>query len=204
MARKPRGLPTTEQEVGSDIPAAADQQEETSLATGKDRHIELEDEPSVQLHGPNEGPDALTAPAPVQVPGALTRELEKAEADWNAWESQRDAIVKTLTSVRQRATALLARITGQSATPAATTGVRPARRGRPPGSGRKRGRPAKAARAALGPMGVKRGPGRPPGSGTKKTATKAAKKVGRRKFTPEQRAEAAERMKAYWAERRKA
>ena len=48
---------------------------------------------------------------------------------------------------------------------------------------------------------ARRGPGRPKESG--KTAAKT-KKAGRREFTPEQRKAQSEKLKAYWAARRKA
>lgn len=66
---------------------------------------------------------------------------------------------------------------------------------------------------ALRELGVKRGPGRPRGSGKKAvTASPDGKngKIGKdgkkvtKNWSPEARKAAAERMKRYWAERRKA
>ena len=58
---------------------------------------------------------------------------------------------------------------------------------------------------ALRELGVKRGPGRPKGSGKKVTTTKRAssKKKSTRNWSPEARKAAAERMKKYWADRKK-
>jgi hypothetical protein len=82
--------------------------------------------------------------------------------------------------------------------------------GRPPGSGVKRGpgRPPKSETMSAGAAGatpVKRGPGRPKGS--KNKAPAAAKAGGAKRRSPKWSAEAREaarnRMKAYWAARKK-
>ncbi len=91
--------------------------------------------------------------------------LGHAEAKWRSWHGEREAMVKAVTAVRDRATALLHEM-GESGVPKA----------------------AKAARAVASAAGG---------------AVKAAKKIGRRSFTPAQRAEAAARMKKSWVDRRK-
>jgi hypothetical protein len=74
--------------------------------------------------------------------------------------------------------------------------------GRPKGSGRRGpGRPKGAAKVAATPASAKRGPGRPKGP-AKKVEGKGAAKRRKPKWTPEARAEARERMKAYWASRK--
>lgn len=100
----------------------------------------------------------------------------------------------------------------------------PVRRGpgRPKGSGVKRGpgRPRKnplpgeveasgATPVRRGPgrpkgSGVKRGPGRPKGSGASASADGETKARGRKPMSPAAREAARQRMKQYWAERRKA
>ncbi len=59
---------------------------------------------------------------------------------------------------------------------------------------------------ALRELGVKRGPGRPRGSSNKTVVSKrsAAKKKVSRNWSPEARRAAAERMRKYWADRKKA
>ncbi len=56
--------------------------------------------------------------------------------------------------------------------------------------------------AALQGEGAPKRRGRPPGSKTKKTA-KASKKQGRRKMSAAQKKAVSDRMKKYWAGRRK-
>jgi len=60
-----------------------------------------------------------------------------------------------------------------------------------------------AMESALRELGVKRGPGRPKGSGKKPAAAASSKKVTRN-WSPEARRAAAERMKKYWSDRKKA
>jgi hypothetical protein len=50
---------------------------------------------------------------------------------------------------------------------------------------------------------ARRGPGRPKGSGKKAAKSAKAKKAGRHGFTAAQRKAQSEKMKAYWAARRK-
>ena len=57
---------------------------------------------------------------------------------------------------------------------------------------------------ALRELGVKRGPGRPRGSGKKVASPTARKSKVTRNWSPEARRAAAERMRKYWAERKKA
>ena len=100
------------------------------------------------------------------IAGSLGTFLGHAEARWRSWQGERQAMVKAVTDVRDRATALL-REMGE-------TGV--------PKAARAAGRAVKAAQSTVA----------------------TAKKVGRRAFTAAQKAEASERMKAYWAKRKRA
>jgi hypothetical protein len=92
--------------------------------------------------------------------------LGHAEAKWRSWHGEREAMVKAVTEVRDRATALLHEM--------GETGV--------PRAARAAGRAVKAA---------------------EETVT-AARKVGRRAFTAAQKAEASERMRKFWAKRKRA
>jgi hypothetical protein len=92
--------------------------------------------------------------------------LGHAEAKWRSWQGERQAMVKAVADVRDRATALLHEM-GETGVP-------------------------RAARAAG--KAVKAG----------KEAAAAARKVGRRAFTAAQKAEASERMRKYWAKRKRA
>jgi hypothetical protein len=103
----------------------------------------------------------------------LGRLLGNAEAKAKGWLGQREQIAKTLAGIRDSASSLLQQLTGGGA--AMAVAVRRGRRGRPPGSG------------------VKRGPGRPPGSGRK-----------RRTMSAEARAKIAAAQKARWAKQKAA
>ena len=113
--------------------------------------------------------------------------LGTAEKKAHAWLDQRTAITEQLTQLRNKADELLHKLSGEG-------GRLPAfarRRGRPPGS---------ANRTVEDETGQRRGPGRPRGS-VANTVADAARKG--RTFTAAQRRAAAERMRKYWAERRK-
>ena len=142
-----------------------------------------------------------------------------------------DTVAKELRSALEQLRGEHARLTSQISsveTVLAELGA-PVRRGpgRPKGSGAKRGpgRPKGSGRqaaaivvAASAP--AKRGPGRPKGSGKKKEVAVAApakrgpkaaaaapagggKRRRKPNWSPEAKAQAAERMRAYWAERKK-
>ena len=101
----------------------------------------------------------------------LGKLLGTAQRKAEGWLGQRQQIAKTLQGIRDTATSLLQQL-GQDA----VTVVRRARRGRPPGGGKRRG------------------PGRPAGTGTRK----------RRKMSAEARAKISAAQKKRWAKQKAA
>jgi hypothetical protein len=102
----------------------------------------------------------------VDIAESLGTFLGHAEAKWRSWHGEREAMVKAVTEVRDRATALLREMS--------ETGV--------PRAARAAGRAVKAAEETVA----------------------SARKVGRRAFSAAQKAEASERMRAYWAKKKRA
>ncbi len=105
----------------------------------------------------------------------LGRLLGTAQAKASNWLNERKSVIEELTQLRDTASQLLGELTGSAASPGSSRGG--ARRGRPPGSQN--------------------------GRATTRTA-RSSGKGGRRQMSAAARKEVSERMRRYWAERRKA
>ena len=128
--------------------------------------------------GPNEGPDGKANDALGDFAEDLGRFLGQVQNRATSWLEQRQAIAEQLTQIRDTANQYLNQL-GTEGTQFAERFQR-GRRGRPPGTG------------------AKRGPGRPPGS-----ASAPAPGAGR-KMSAAARKRISEAQKARWAKQRKA
>lgn len=175
MARRQNRVPEN-----ADIPPAPIVESPEEELMSKRPVSTQEDEPTINLREETPAPEA-SGPVEQKVldfAEDLGRLLGTAQNKATAWLEQRKTVTSQLVQIRDAASQMLSQLGHQ-----VSTGYEKAagkRRGRPPGSGAK-----KTAKAAKG-------------------TAPAAKRAGRRKFTAAQKAEAAARMKAYWANKKKA